>query len=143
MDEEAFNKKFKLNKSWYISLFVVSWFIKKLGFVKIIFVFSQHFFQYFFSGGKGRGYPTLLISWIINVNVRKVVVESTFKETDNLMKHDDEQTLESFQEVLKRKPASIKTLEDEVISIFDNPAQIQQIITESMTFEIQPKCKLT
>ena len=70
-------------------------------------------------------------------------MESTFKETDNLMKHDDEQTLESFQEVLKRKPASIKTLEDEVISIFDNPAQIQQIITESMTFEIQPKCKLT
>ena len=51
-------------------------------------------------------------------------MESTFKETDNLMKHDDEQTLESFQEVLKRKPASIKTLEDEVISIFDNPAQI-------------------
>ena len=74
MDEEAFNKKFKVNKSWYISLFVVS---------------------------------------------------------------------ESFQEVLKRKPASIKTLEDEVISIFDNPAQIQHIISESMTFEIQPKCKLT
>ena len=97
MDEEAFNKKFKVNKSWYISLFVVSGFIKKLGFVKIVFVFSQHFFQYFFSGGKGRNYPTLLISWIINFNVRKVVVESTFKETDNLMKHDDEQTLESFQ----------------------------------------------
>ena len=63
-------------------------------------------------------------------NVRKVlktVVESSFKEADNLLKNYHEQTLEtlrSFQEVLKRKLAVIKTLEDEIISIIDNPAEI-------------------
>ena len=54
-------------------------------------------------------------------------MESTFKETDNLMKNDDEQTLEtlrSFQEVLQRKLVTIKTLENGVISTFDNPVQI-------------------
>ena len=50
-------------------------------------------------------------------NLRKVlktVGESTFKEADNLVKNDDEQTLETlrlFQEVLKRKLAVVKTLE--------------------------------
>ena len=43
------------------------------------------------------------------------------------MKNDDEQThesLRSFQEVLKRKLAAFKTMEAEVISIIDNPAEI-------------------
>ena len=83
-----------------------------------------------------------------NFNVPKVlktVAESTFKEANNLLKNDGEQTLEtlrSFQEVLKRKLAAIKTLEDEIISIIDNPAEIEQIITESMTFEIHSKAEL-
>ena len=58
-------------------------------------------------------------------------------EADNLIKNDDEQTLEtleSFQEVLKRKLAAVKTLEDEIISMTDNPA-------ESITFEIYSKAK--
>ena len=52
------------------------------------------------------------------------------------------ETLRSFQEVLKRKLAAIKTLEDQIISIIDNPAEIEQIITESMTLEIQSKAQL-
>ena len=74
------------------------------------------------------------------INIRKVlktVVESIFKEADNLLKNDDEQpleTLRSFQELLKKKHAAIKTLEDEIISIIDNPAETEQITTESMTF---------
>ena len=52
------------------------------------------------------------------------------------------ETLRSFQEVLKRKLAAIKTLKDEIISIIDNPAEIEQIITESMTLEIQSKAQL-
>ena len=81
-------------------------------------------------------------------NVRKVlktVVESTFKEADNLVKNDDEQTLETlrlFQEVLKRKLAVVKTLEDETISIIGSAAEIEQIITESITFEIHSKAQL-
>ena len=72
-------------------------------------------------------------------------MESTFKEADGLLKNDDEQTLEtlrSFQEVLKRKLAAIETLEDEIISIIDNAAEIKQIITESLTFEIHSKAQL-
>ena len=74
--------------------------------------------------------------------VLKTVVESTFKEADNLLKNDDERTLKtlrSFQEILKKKLAAIKTLEDEIISIIDNPAEIEQI---SMTFEIHSKDQL-
>ena len=37
---------------------------------------------------------------------------------------------------------AIRTLEDEIISIIDNPALIEQIITESMTFEIHSKAHL-
>ena len=77
--------------------------------------------------------------------VLKAVVESTFKEVNNLLKNDDEQTLKtlrSFQEVLKRKLTAIKTLEDEIISIINNPAEIEQIITESTTFEIHSKAQL-
>ena len=82
------------------------------------------------------------------INIRKVlktVVESIFKEADNLLKNDDEQpleTLRSFQELLKKKHAAIKTLEDEIISIIDNPAETEEITTESMTFEIHSKPKL-
>ena len=77
--------------------------------------------------------------------VLKTVVESSFKEADNLLKNYDEQTLKtlrSFQEVLKRELAAIKTLEDEIISIIDNPAEIEQIITQSMTFETHSKAQL-
>ena len=67
-----------------------------------------------------------------------------FQGTFDLMKNDDEQTLEtlrSFQDDLKRKIKAARFLEDEVISIIDNPAGIEQIL-EGMAFEIHSKAKL-
>ena len=56
-------------------------------------------------------------------NVRKVVksvVENMFEECDNLVRDDNQQTLEclrSFQEVLKGKLAAVKALEDEITQL--------------------------
>ena len=64
-----------------------------------------------------------------------------FQGTFDLMKNDDEQTLEtlrSFQDVLKRKIKAARFL---VISIIDNPAGIEQIL-EGIAFEIHSKAKL-
>ena len=77
--------------------------------------------------------------------VLKTALESTFKKVGNLMKNHDEKafkTLRLFQEVLKRKVLTIKILEDEIISIIDNSAEIWQRISGSMKFKTHSKAKL-
>ena len=68
------SKALKINESQYITLFVVSGFIKQL--FSIDFVnnyFSQSIVNYLFSIDlKVWGYPTLLISWFINFDYQNL-----------------------------------------------------------------------
>ena len=88
-----------------------------------------------------------------NVNnkykVRKVlkeVVEKFLKQAEvSIENKTEENILENIQsvvELLKKKIAAIKTLEDEIVDLETNAEHIEQVINEGTEFEIYCKTKL-
>ena len=78
--------------------------------------------------------------------ILKFVIDNSTKEVESLMKEnvneESIETLKTLLEVLRRKVAAVKTLEEEILSIFKNSEDMEEIITEGMTFEIIAKSKL-
>ena len=78
--------------------------------------------------------------------ILKTVIDNSMKEAESLMKEnvneENIETLKTLHEVLKRKIAAVKTLEEEIVTILKNPEDMEVIITEGMTFEITAKSKL-
>ena len=85
-----------------------------------------------------------------NYGIRKIlkeVIENEFKKAEVIMKEEVDalkyENLESIAEVLKRKTAAIKTLEEEIVELETNTENMSQIINEGTRFEIYCKTKLT
>ena len=83
------------------------------------------------------------------VNVRKVlknVIATTLQEAQGYLNEDaTNETIEilsSYQDTLKRKINAVKTLEDKILELENDPAIIEAILTESTKFEIESKGKL-
>ena len=77
--------------------------------------------------------------------ILKEVVEKEFHKANELIKSnvkDKTEGLKSIAEVLKRKSAAIKTLEEEIVELENNHENIAQIIDDGTTFEIECKTKL-
>ena len=83
-------------------------------------------------------------------NIRKIlkdVVEKCITEADNITKQDgiteeNIEMLNSYQETIKRKINAVKTLEDEILDLEDDPNAMENILSESTRFEINSKAKL-
>ena len=78
--------------------------------------------------------------------VLKEVIENELKKTEVIMKDEVDdlkyENLQSIAEVLKRKTASIKTLEEEIVELETNTENMSQVINEGKYFEIYCKTKL-
>ena len=76
-------------------------------------------------------------------NIFKKIVESKFQELEEniFQKINDDLKLvvTSTLEVVKRKVAAIKNLEDETIDIWENKEQLEQLVIESTYYEIYTK----
>ena len=76
-------------------------------------------------------------------NIFKKIVESKFQELEEniFQKINDDLKLvvTSTLEVVKRKVAAIKKLEDETIDIWENKEQLEQLVIESTYYEIYTK----
>ena len=85
------------------------------------------------------------------INTRKVlknVIAATPQETQGYLNEDATntnetiETLSSYQDTLKSKTNASKTLEKEILELEDDPATIEEILTESTKFQIENKAKL-
>ena len=81
--------------------------------------------------------------------IRKIlreVSENEFKNAEVIIKDEADdlkyENLQSIAEVLKRKTASIKTFEEQIVELETNTENMRQIINESTCFEIYCKTKL-
>ena len=78
--------------------------------------------------------------------ILKEVIENELKNAEVIMKDEvDDLKYENFQsiaEVLKRKTAAIKTLEEEIVELETNTENMSEIINEGARFEIYCKTKL-
>ena len=76
-------------------------------------------------------------------NIFKKIVESKFQELEEniFQKINDDLKLvvTSTLEVVKRKVAAIKKLEDETMDIWENKEQLEQLVIESTGYEIYTK----
>ena len=76
-------------------------------------------------------------------NIFKKIVESKFQELEEniFQKINDDLKLvvTSTLEIVKRKVASIKKLEDETMDIWENKEQLEQLVIESTDYEIYTK----
>ena len=76
-------------------------------------------------------------------NIFKKIVESKFQELEEniFQKINDDLKLvvTSTLEIVKRKVASIKKLEDETMDIWENKEQLEQLVIESTDYEIYKK----
>ena len=79
--------------------------------------------------------------------ILKEVIENELKNAEVIMKEEVDdlkyENLESIAEVLKRKTAAIKTLEEEIVELKTNTENMSQIINQGTRFEIYCKTKLT
>ena len=83
------------------------------------------------------------------VNVRTVlknVIATTLQEAQGYLNEDTtNETIEfllSYQDTLKRKINAVKTLEDKILELENDPAIMEAILTKSTKFEIENKGKL-
>ena len=83
------------------------------------------------------------------VNVRTVlknIIATTLQEAQGYLNEDTtNETIEflsSYQDTLKRKINAVKTLEDEMLELENDPVIIEAILNESTKFEIESKGKL-
>ena len=86
------------------------------------------------------------LAWKVNVRkVLKNIIATTLQEAQGYLNEDaTNETLEilSFhQDKLKRKINAVKTLEDEILELENDPARIEAILTERAKFEIESKEK--
>ena len=76
----------------------------------------------------------------------KNTIATTLQEAQGYLDEDaTNETIEilsSYQDTLKRKINAVKTLEDEILELENDPAIIEAILTESTKFEIESKGKL-
>ena len=87
------------------------------------------------------------LAWKKNVRkVLKKIIATTLQEAQGYLNEDaTNETLEilSFhQDKLKRKINAVKTLEDEILELENDPALTEAILTESTKFEIESRRKL-
>ena len=83
----------------------------------------------------------------VNVKiVMKNIIATTLQEAQSYLNEDaTNETIEilsSYQDTLKRKINAVKTLEDEILELENNPAVIEAILTESTKFKYESKEKL-
>ena len=83
------------------------------------------------------------------VNVRTVlknVIATTLQKAQGYLNEDTtNETIEissSYQDTLKRKINAVKTLEDKILELENDPAIMEAILTKSTKFEIENKGKL-
>ena len=86
------------------------------------------------------------LAWKVNVRkVLKNIIATKLQEAQGYLNEDaTNETLEilSFhQDKLKRKINAVKTLEDEILELENDPARIEAILTEHAKFEIESKEK--
>ena len=86
------------------------------------------------------------LAWKVNVRkVLKNIIATKLQEAQGYLNEDaTNETLEilSFhQDKLKRKINAVKTLEDEILELENDPARIEAILTERAKFEIEIKEK--
>ena len=76
--------------------------------------------------------------------ILKEAIENELKNAEGIMKDDDfkYENLQYIADVLKRKTAAIKTLEEEIVELENNTENMRQIINEGTCFEICCKTKL-
>ena len=76
----------------------------------------------------------------------KNTIATTLQKAQGYLDEDaTNETIEifsSYQDTLKRKINAVKTLEDEILELENDPAIIEAILTESTKFEIESKGKL-
>ena len=76
----------------------------------------------------------------------KNTIATTLQKAQGYLDEDaTNETIEifsSYQDTLKRKINAVKTLEDEILELENDPAVIEAILTESTKFEIESKGKL-
>ena len=76
----------------------------------------------------------------------KNTIATTLQKAQGCLDEDaTNETIEifsSYQDTLKRKINAVKTLEDEILELENDPAIIEAILTESTKFEIESKGKL-
>ena len=76
-------------------------------------------------------------------NIFKKIVESKFQELEEKISQEINDNLKlvvsSTLEVVKRKVAAIKKLEDETIDICESEEQLEQLVIESTDYEIYTK----
>ena len=76
-------------------------------------------------------------------NIFKKIVESKFQELEENISQEINDDLKlvvtSTLEVVKRKVAAIKKLEDETIDVWENKEQLEQLVIESTDYEIYTK----
>ena len=87
------------------------------------------------------------LAWKANVRkVLKNIIATTLHEAQGYLNEDaTSETLEIlsfYQDKLKRKIYAVKTLEDEILELENEPAIIEAILTERAKFEIESKGKL-
>ena len=87
------------------------------------------------------------LAWKANVRkVLKNIIATTLHEAQGYLNEDaTSETLEIlsfYQDKLKRKINAVKTLEDEILELENNPAVIEAILTESTKFKYESKEKL-
>ena len=86
------------------------------------------------------------LAWKVNVRkVLKNIIATTLQEAQGYLNEDaTNETLEILpfhQDKLKRKINAVKTLEDEILELENDPARIEAILTEHAKFEIESKEK--
>ena len=83
----------------------------------------------------------------VNVKiVMKNIIATTLQEAQSYLNEDaTNETIEilsSYQDTLKRKINAVKTLEDEILELENNPAVTEAILTESTKLKYESKEKL-
>ena len=88
------------------------------------------------------------INKIMAYDIRKIlkeVIKNELKNAEVIMKDEVDdlkyENLQSIAEVLRRKTAAIKTLEEEIVELETNPENMSQVINEGTCFEIYCKTK--
>ena len=83
------------------------------------------------------------------INVRKIlknIVATTLQEAQGYLNEDATnesiEILSSYQDKLKRKINAVKTLEDEILELENDPAIIEATLTESTKCKIESEGKL-
>ena len=76
-------------------------------------------------------------------HVPTTLLEAQFYLNENATNTNETiEMLSSYQDTLKRKVNAVKTLEEEILELEDDPATTEAILTESAKFAIECKGKL-